>query len=404
MLYIVKREKKIKKIGKYLPPTARHHSISLIQLSSYPLQPSTSSVAGFFLPRRSSAVLISYAAQFRRKIPPLKHLDWIFFPRGASSASPPVRLLYLSLSSLPTELLPRSAPLCRVSSSSPSSFSSRAARSPAERSLCRVRLPGSPAPHLLSRSRTPMARSPLCARAVALISCSHARQIPVLEPLPVSRGFFLPCRAPTLASRAQPPISNGAGPSLPCFSLSSLCPLARRPIHGVPSRTPVHLLGRELPCFRDYRSSRCAQVRDDVVESRSVVARVPRRRDSGAGERRAAPRTRLCAWLLLVESPAAPSQLQLDPFLRAHAPAELRARAPHPACARTAPSLPVLADRCCPTPCCARPGRRRRVFRCLRAIAQVALGCAQCSCRCCAVANAVELALLLRRRSSVAHA
>jgi hypothetical protein len=108
--------------------------------------------------------------------------------------------------------------------------------------------------------------------------------------------------------------------------------------------------------------------------------------------------TRLCAWLLLVKSPAAPSQLQLDPFRRAHAPVELRARVPHPACARTAPSLPVLADRDCPAPCCARPGRRRRVFRCLRAIAQlaqVALGCAQCSCRCCAVANDVELALLL---------
>lgn len=41
--------------------------------------------------------------------------------------------------------------------------------------------------------------------------------------------------------------------------------------------------------------------------------------------------------------------------------AELCARAPHPACARTVPSLPVLANRGCPAPCCARPGRRRRV-------------------------------------------
>jgi hypothetical protein len=117
MLYIVKREKKLKKIGKYLSPTARHHSISLIQLSSYPLQPSTSSVAGFFLPRRSSAVLIptplsSEEKSRRSSTWILQPSHWIFLPRGASSASPPVRLLYLSLSALPGRalLVPRPAP------------------------------------------------------------------------------------------------------------------------------------------------------------------------------------------------------------------------------------------------------------------------------------------------------
>jgi hypothetical protein len=41
--------------------------------------------------------------------------------------------------------------------------------------------------------------------------------------------------------------------------------------------------------------------------------------------------------------------------------AELHARTPHPAYARTAPSLLVLADPGCPAPGCACPGRRHRV-------------------------------------------
>jgi hypothetical protein len=146
-------------------------------------------------------------------------------------------------------------PQC-VSSISPS------ARSPAERSLCRVRLPGSPAPHLLSSSRTPMAR--------VLLS---------------------------LASLFPPPSALA----------SSLCPLARRPIHGVPSRAPVHLLARELPCFRDYRSSRCAQVRDDVVESPSRAVAAPARSFSARARSCRAPCTR------------APSRLRSDRALAAGA-------------------------------------------------------------------------------------
>jgi hypothetical protein len=74
------------------------------------------------------------------------------------------------------------------------------------------------------------------------------------------------------------------------------------------------------------------------------------------------------SWTRAAAHAELPSVLQRRELSVVDAPSplltELRAGAPHPACTRTAPSLLVLADRGCPAPCCARPGRRCRVPVC----------------------------------------
>jgi|UPI00022075DB hypothetical protein len=93
-------------------------------------------------------------------------------------------------------------------------------------------------------------------------------------------------------------------------------------------------------------------VHDDIVESRSVVARVPRRRDNGAGGRRAAPRTRSALGFFSVELASAPDSCSSNLQPRRRLAARQRLLCPcasmaiSPAAASSARSLPPSSAAC----------------------------------------------------------